>query len=175
MTNCAYCNAKKDMEVVYEDDKLIAVMHPKPATDGHIIVIPKKHYPILEQIPDYEITHIFKTVNKLSIAAFEAVESQGTNIIVQNGVAAGQLTPHVSIHIIPRKEGDNINLQWPAKQMTQEEMSTVELALKQGSENIGSFETEEKKEPIKLEKKTVKLKAEDKGENYLIKQLERIP
>lgn len=173
MSDCEYCNLK-DMEIIYEDDKLTAVLAPRPAADGHIIVIPKKHYQIIEQIPDYELAYIFNIVNKIGIAAFEAVEAQGTNIMIENGVAAGQLVPHVSIHIIPRKENDGLNFQWQPKPLTEEQMSTIELNLKKASESIGAFETEEKKAPIKLTTKAKKIK-KGKGENYLLKQLERIP
>jgi len=118
---------------------------------------------------------MFNIANKLSSAVFEAIGAKGTNIMVQNGVEAGQLVPHFAIHIIPRNENDNINFQWQPRQLTQEEMSTVELKLKQGAESIGQFETEEKKEPVEVEKKVEKIKKKEKGENYLLKQLERIP
>ena len=176
MSRCQYCDAAKGKaDVIYEDDKLVAFLAEKPATDGHIIVVPKKHYQIVEQIPDFELAYLFNTVNKLSIAAFEGVKAQGSNIIVQNGVAAGQTIPHVSVHIIPRNEKDNLNFQWQPKQLTEEQMSTVELQLKEGSKNVGQFQLEEKKEPIKLKKKVKKIKAEEKAEDYMIKQLERIP
>ncbi|MBW2966359.1 HIT family protein [Candidatus Woesearchaeota archaeon] len=174
---CVFCQAvkgKTKLEVVYEDEKIIAALHPRPASKGHLIVFSKTHYNIVEQIPDYEIGDIFKKINKLSVAAFEGVKSQGTNIIIQNGVAAGQEIPHVCIHIIPRNENDGINFQWQPKQLTQEEMSTVELTLKQEAENIGGFQKEEKAKPIKLdEKKPEKILSDE--ENYLIKQLQRIP
>ena len=174
---CVFCQAAKGkakLEKIYEDEKIIAVLHPRPASKGHIIVFSKTHYNIIEQIPDYEIGDIFKKINKLSIAAFEGVKSQGTNIIMQNGVAAGQEIPHICIHIIPRAENDGINFQWQPKQLTEEEMSTVELTLKQEAENIGGFEKQEKAKPIKLDEKKPKKILSDE-ENYLIKQLERIP
>lgn len=178
MTDCLFCKAvkgKTKLEKIYEDKKAIAAMHPAPASLGHVLVFPKTHYQIVEQIPDYEIASLFKLVNKLSSAVFEALGVKGTNIIIQNGVAAGQEIPHVCIHIIPRDDNDNINLLWKPKQLNEEEMSTVELKLKEGTKDIGSFETEEKKAPVKIEEKTEKLKQTEKGENYLIKQLERIP
>ena len=176
MTACIYCDAAKGqgIEIVYEDDRLIAFLASKPAADGHMIVIPKKHYQIIEQIPDHDIAHLFNTVNKLSIAAFESVKSQGTNIIIQNGVAAGQVIPHVSVHIIPRKENDGLDFQWQPKPLTEEVISTIELQLKKGTESIGAFQLEEKAEPIQLTTKAKTIK-KGKGENYLLKQLERIP
>jgi histidine triad (HIT) family protein len=176
---CILCNTvegKTKLEKVYEDKELIAVVHPRGAAPGHVFVIPKKHYQIFEQIPDYEVSHLFNVVNKISIAVFEATGAAGTNIILQNGVAAGQEVPHVCVHIIPRTEGDDIDFQWEPKHMSQEEMSSVELKLKKAASDIGGFEKEKKKE-IKVEKKQEKkiLTAEEEKENYMIMQLERIP
>ena len=173
---CLYCQLIKEKKnLVYEDDNLIAVMHPKPFVKGQILVIPKRHYQILEQIPDYEAAEIFKVVNKISIAAFESVKATGTNTIIQNGVAAGQLVPHFCVNIIPRKENDGLDFQWKPKQLSEEEISTIELKLKQEAESIGAFEKEKKKEPVVLEEKTEKIEEKKDRENYLIRQLEKIP
>ncbi len=172
--NCAICELKKSKELLYEDKDVFAVLSPEPATFGHIIVAPKKHYQIIEQIPDYEFGYLFNIANKLSTAVFEGIGAQGTNIIIQNGVEAGQDIPHVAIHIIPRRENDGLNFEWAPKQLTEEQMSTVELQLKEGAKDIGGFQKEEKAEPIKLDKKPQKLELSDQ-ENYLIKQLRRIP
>jgi len=179
MATCIFCNAVKGetkFRKIYEDAEVFAVAHPRGAAPGHILVFPKKHYQIFEQIPDYEITHLFSVVNKLSIAVFEGIKAEGTNIIIQNGVAAGQEIPHVCIHIIPRKQDDELPLQWKPKRLTEEQMSAVELKLKGAASEIGAFETEKKKEHVKTEKEETKiLKAEKEKENYMIRQLERIP
>ncbi len=172
---CALCNEiKQGKNKIYEDEHIYAVIHPKPASPGHMVVFPKKHYQILEQVPDFEVAKLFDVANKLSTAVFESLKVHGTNIIVQNGLAAGQSIPHISLHIIPRMENDGINFQWEPRQLNEEEMSTVELTLKDASDSVGGFEKEEKKEPVKVEKKIKKIKT-SKQENYLIKQLERIP
>ena len=174
MSECKICEAIKEKEeLIYEDKDVIAILSTEPASAGHIILSPKKHYPIIEQIPDYEFGHLFHIANKLSIAVFETVGCQGTNIIIENGVAAGQTVPHVTIHIIPRNENDGLNFQWNPKTLSEEEMSTVELKVREEAKSIGGFEKEKKKEAIKLEKKKEKISSEE--ENYLIKQLTRIP
>lgn len=172
---CALCDEiKSGKNKIYEDKDTYAIITPSPASPGHIILFPKKHYQILEQIPDYELAHLFDVANKMSTAVFESLKVQGTNIIIQNGVAAGQSIPHFSLHIIPRNENDCINFLWKPKSLNEEEMSTVELTLKEEAKNIGGFQTEEKTEPIKIEKKVEKIKP-TKEDNYLIKQLDRIP
>ncbi len=178
MTDCIFCNTvkgKTKLEKIYEDKDFIAVAHPRPAVPGHVFVFPKQHYQIFEQVPDYEVAALFNVVNKISVAVFEAVKAAGTNIILQNGVAAGQEIPHICVHIIPRNEGDGLDFQWEPKPLTEEQMSAVEKKVKEASGEVGQFEDKKKKEPIKIEKKVKKVKDEEGKENYMIKQLERIP
>lgn len=179
MEGCEFCSIiEKKLNMVYEDSQIYVMHAPKPASSGHMLVLPKQHWMIIEQIPDYEVSEIFEKVNKISTAVFEAAGAQGTNIIVQNGVAAGQSSSHFIIHVIPRREGDGLSLSWQPRQIGDDEMSTVELKLKDAAKDIGSFEkrpakpVEEKKEP---EKMIIDERRPDSAENYLIKQLERLP
>jgi len=170
---CAIIKGKEEAETIYEDKQVMAVLHLKPASPGQIIIFTKEHQPILEQVPDPLVSHAFKVANKLSTVLFESLNIQGTNIIVRNGTAAGQVIPHFSIDIIPRSENDGLNFQWQPLQISKDETETALLQLKEYTENIhpDMFGKETKKvkistEPIKLDK--------DK-ENYLIKQLTRVP
>ena len=107
---CEACELIKGEEKIYEDDKVFAVLAKNPANYGHIWVVPKEHYTIIEQVPDFVMAHIGVVTNKISMALFESMKIQGTNIFIQNGVAAGQNIPHLIVHIIPRFENDGINL-----------------------------------------------------------------
>ena len=167
---CKHISIKSNL--LYEDQKVAAFLSPNPSIVGHIVIAPKQHVPILEQVPDFIVSELFIKANKLSIACFESLGAEGTNIIVQNGVASGQTLPHVTVHIIPRKENDGLQLQWKPRQLSEEQMSTVELAVKEEAKKIGFFE-KEKPKPIEV-KKPEEIKP-TKEENYLIKQLNRIP
>ncbi|MFO8016934.1 MAG: HIT domain-containing protein [Candidatus Woesearchaeota archaeon] len=199
--DCPFCQkmASKD-EKLYEDEKVAVMLSDTPATIGHLLVMPKEHYPIIEQVPDFIVEHALKVANKISVAVFETLKVQGTNIIVNNGIAAGQDSAHFMIHVIPRKENDGLNLQWQPKQMGEEEMSTIELQLKEETKNIGSFQ-KEKEEPVEMSTEREEIKASGRGEsgqgevpeestsgeqepksgekkeeeNYLIKQWRKIP
>ena len=131
---CDYCEIGKGKipsEVVYEDDSIVAVISETAASPGQISIFPKEHYTILELVPDLLVDHIFRVVNKLSTIVFETLGVQGTNIIVQNGISAGQGVPHFCVNIIPRREGDVLNFQWKPKQLMEEEMDTAYLVLKE--------------------------------------------
>lgn len=157
---------------IYEDELVMAVLDVNGANPGHCFVMPKNHYPIMEQVPDREIGRLFNVSNKVSSAIFESLGAQGTNLFVANGIPAGQTVAHFTINVIPRKENDGINLLWQPKQLSEEEMSTVELKLKEQSKHVGGFEKEEKKARITAPKPVV---LSDEEEEYFGKQMRRIP
>lgn len=157
---------------IYEDDDILAILDFNGANPGHSFVIPKQHIPILEQTPSHLVGKLFNVANKISSAIFDTLKVQGTNIFVANGVPAGQKVAHFMINIIPRKENDGINIQWQPKQLSEEEMSTIELKIKEEVGDIGIGEAPKPKQ----EKRPEPISNEIEGEeNYLVKQLRRIP
>ena len=157
---------------IYEDEMVLAVLDVNGANPGHCFVMPKNHYPIIEQVPDKEIARLFQVSNKISSAIFESLGAQGTNVFVANGTPAGQTVAHVTVNIIPRKENDGINLQWQPKQLSEEEMSTVELRMKDSAKNIGHFEKEDKKPRVQAPKQVI---LSDEEEEYFSRQMRRLP
>ena len=145
---CDIIDSKIPSKKVYEDELAVAVIDVNGANPGHCFVMPKNHYPIIEQVPDNEIARLFQISNKVSSAIFESLGAQGTNIFVANGIPAGQTIAHVTINVIPRKNNDGISFQWQPKQLDEEEISTIELKLKEQTKNIGNFEKEEKREKV---------------------------
>jgi len=174
MTECLFCDIQKDKSrLLYENDKAVIAMHPSPFTKGHLLVIPKAHIPIMEQLPDELASELFILANKASIAQFEALHVLGTNILIENGLGAGQSIAHFSISVIPRSDKDGLDFNWAPKMLSEEQMSTVEMTLKEQLEKPQEKESEEKTEPKKKEEKNV-LKEEKGKTNYLIRQLDRL-
>ena len=101
-----------------------------PTTEnGHILVIPKKHYANYEEIPNYILEDLFKHI-KIIIKALR-IENQGNNILLNNGSAAGQYISHVHFHIIPRNDNDNIKIEvWKRKKFTKDEYNKLHKEMK---------------------------------------------
>ncbi|MBS3131659.1 HIT domain-containing protein [Candidatus Woesearchaeota archaeon] len=140
---CIFCHiisGKVQSRKIFEDDKSLAVLDINPANPGHVLLMPKEHYAIMPQIPEDEIGHLFMAAKALSNAMLRSLEVQGTNIIVANGVAAGQRAQHFMIHVIPRKDKDGVNFELPQKAMTEEQMDGIaeKIAMHLG----GTFERE---------------------------------
>lgn len=147
---CIFCqiiSGKVQSRKVYDDDLVVAILDVNPANPGHILIMPKEHYSIMPQMPDEEVSHIFVVAKALSNASLRALEAQGSNIIVANGVAAGQKAQHFMIHLIPRMENDNIGFQIPQKSIPEEELQNISKTL---SESLGqkAAESAEKITPI---------------------------
>ena len=176
---CQIVGNKVPSYKIYEDDLILAVLDVNGANPGHCFIIPKNHYPIIEQVPDEELAGLFSVANKISSSIFEDLKVQGTNIYVANGIPAGQTVAHFMIHVIPRKENDGINLQWKPKQLTEEEMSTVELKLKEGIQNIGVQKIESPQVPKiahdSVEPQVQSDSDDDDEEDYISRQMRRIP
>jgi len=172
MAECDYCELmKKPENKVFEDNDTVVAMASNPAAKGHLIVMPKKHTPILEQAEKGMTGKLFVIANKMSALAFEVFQAQGTNIIVQNGVPAGQTTPHLGVHVLPRSKDDGLKLDWKPNQASDEELDNAERQLK---EKVGVDEEPEEKKPEK-EAKAEKIVADKDKDDYLVKQIERLP
>jgi histidine triad (HIT) family protein len=171
---CEYCEittGKEDAMVVYEDDHIIGILNEKGVTPGQLTILTKEHFPIIEVIPDDVISRMFQVANGLSMALFQALHAQGTNIIVQNGLPAGQTVPHFAVTVVPRREGDAIDFSWTPKQVSQEDLQKVAAAVKSEMETLTS--TPVRTTPV--EEAPVEKITDENGESYLVKHLRRIP
>ena len=102
--SCAFCKiARKEAPAsrVYEDEQVIAFLSIQPINIGHTLVVPKKHYKNIYEIPEEEVGYLYKIVKKIAHAVTKAVDAEGIRIVQNNGEAAGQVIFHMHVHIIP--------------------------------------------------------------------------
>jgi histidine triad (HIT) family protein len=115
-TTCIFCAIIAHREPafrLYEDDDTLAFMDIHPANDGHCLVIPKKHYEtIFEMSPD-DFAAAARTVVRVAKAVHQGLQPRGLNVVQANGPIAGQSVGHVHVHVLPRREDDNLWLNWP--------------------------------------------------------------
>jgi len=129
---CIFCkiiNGEIPSYKVYEDENFLAFLDISQATIGHTLVIPKKHYENIFELP--EGSNIFSIVTKLAKAIKKATNVQGVNILNNNGEIAGQTVKHFHIHIIPRYENDNFNINFPTNSLSQKEFFDLTTKIKQ--------------------------------------------
>ncbi len=130
--NCIFCKiANKEIpaKIIHEDADTMCILDINPASEGHILVYPKKHYMILPHIPDDVLSKIFKNVKLMSQTLLKSLQCKGTTIFVANGMAAGQKAPHALIHVFPRRENDGL-VQLPNYEMSDEQIEKLKNELK---------------------------------------------
>ncbi len=120
--HCIFCDLIRgaaEVSICYEDSVAIAFLDIQPVNPGHVLVVPREHYEVLQDIPKDVGTHLYQVAAKLIPRVQTASGASDMNIVVNSGAAAGQNVMHYHIHLIPRREGDgfDVPLPFPGSQM----------------------------------------------------------
>lgn len=112
MSDCIFCKiaaGEIPSMKIFEDDKTLAFMDVAKDVDGHILVVPKKHYTNIFDITPDTLNAVMHTVQLVSNHLKDDCGYEGINLFNNNAECAGQAVLHYHIHIIPRKTGDAID------------------------------------------------------------------
>ncbi|MGW0195305.1 HIT family protein [Nonomuraea sp. NPDC003201] len=109
---CVFCEiiaGRVEAGVVHEDDSVVAIMDHKPATVGHVLVIPRVHVAGLADADDAVGTAIWRTARRVSGALrASGLRCDGVRLSLADGEAAGQDVFHLHLHVVPRFPGDGV-------------------------------------------------------------------
>jgi histidine triad (HIT) family protein len=115
MNDCVFCRIVAN-EIpcykVYEDASVLAFFDIAPVSPGHTVIIPKRHFANLEEVPESELSALIIAVKKVGRLLKDKLRILGYNISENNDSVAGQIVPHLHFHLVPRRNGDNLKL-WP--------------------------------------------------------------
>jgi len=115
MGDCIFCKIVKG-EIpsvkVYEDESVLAFMDINPINDGHTLVIPKKHAENIFEIEAKDLLAVMEVAHKIARAIKESLKPEALTVVQLNGRLAGQMVPHLHVHLIPRREGDALKVSW---------------------------------------------------------------
>ena len=119
--------------IVYEDEDTLAFMDIGPIIKGHALVIPKTCYDPVTETPDEVLAKLMSVAKRIAAAQIQELGADGVNIMQNNGRAAGQLVPHIHIHVIPRFNDDGHHWNWNAKSYdSSEEMEQLAEKIRKG-------------------------------------------
>ena len=110
--NCIFCqiiSGKSESHVLFEDADTIAFLDINPFSLGHTLVSPKEHISELIEVPDELLRKLFSTVKHVSRSIRVSLSADGINYGINEGEAANQIVPHIHVHIIPRKQKDDVS------------------------------------------------------------------
>ena len=134
MGDCIFCKiiqGEIPATKVYEDEKVLAFMDINPLNDGHTLVVPKRHAETIFEIDSQDLIATMKVAQRLAIAIKKALNSDGMIVVQLNNKAAGQMVPHLHIHLIPRWENDGLQIgKWEIKSGDMEKIKDIAEKIK---------------------------------------------
>ena len=127
---CIFCKiVSKEIptKILYEDEYTIAFLDAFPVAKGHTLIIPKQHFPQIQDMPDSVNQKLFETVHKV-ISKVDSVKGS-TLVLIHNGKDSGQEIMHVHVHLIPRgsdDSGDSLDMAFHNKpEFSESEINSV--------------------------------------------------
>ena len=88
--------------IIFEDEHHVVILDKYPIDTGHSLVIPKKPYEKITDMPKNEVAELFALVPEIANTILKATGAVAFSIAQNNGKEAKQIVPHVHVHIIPR-------------------------------------------------------------------------
>jgi histidine triad (HIT) family protein len=115
MKDCEFCRVVKgelERYVVLEDDLSLGFLDDRPLFPGHVLLIPRRHYETLVDLPPDLVEPLFLNARLLARAVEEAMSAQGTFVAINNRIS--QSVPHLHVHVVPRRQKDGLRgFFWP--------------------------------------------------------------
>jgi len=132
--SCKFCRIVKGLEpswTVYEDELVMAFLDINPASRGHTLIIPKKHYENIYDISEKELKRVIVIAKRLAGVYREALGASGVNILHASGRDAQQDVFHFHIHLVPRYKNDELNLWYRTQPISKAELSQITQKIRQ--------------------------------------------
>ena len=121
--DCVFCRiiaGEVPAHIVLDDEEFVAFLDARPVFKGHVLVVPRRHYVTLADLPVPAVGPLFERVRLLSAAIPAALGAQGTFVALNNVVS--QSVPHLHVHVVPRTKGDGLRgFFWPRGRYASEE------------------------------------------------------
>lgn len=109
MSDCIFCKIvahEVPNYTVYEDDMVLAFLDIHPHAKGHTVVIPKAHTERTIDVSLADMEAVSRGISHAVARIKKVLQPDGFNIGWNDGEAAGQVVPHLHVHILPRWTGD---------------------------------------------------------------------
>lgn len=106
--DCIFCKIERKeipSEVIYSDDNFFVVNDLHPVSNGHCLIIPKKHYETLFDMPSSLGSELLDLAKKQGFRLIKEKKAEGIKLVNNNFEASGQVVKHFHLHVIPEKKG----------------------------------------------------------------------
>jgi histidine triad (HIT) family protein len=134
---CLFCkivSRELEAKIIFEDEISLAFLDVRPLFPGHVLLIPKAHYPTLTDLPAQLIGPFFSNAQMLARKVQQVMKAEGTFVAMNNVVS--QSVPHLHVHIVPRKRSDGLRgFFWPRRPYQEGEMLALHEVLSRQSKS----------------------------------------
>ncbi len=134
MTDCVFCKivaGQIPSTRVYEDAEVLAFMDIGQVNPGHVLVAAKRHAPDLYALDEAQAAALGRAQVRIARAIRDAFEPAGLSVYQANGKPAGQTVFHYHVHLVPRHDGDGMQLTWPVKNPPRERLEEAAARIRQ--------------------------------------------
>ncbi len=104
MGDCIFCkiaNHEIQSDIVYEDEELVAFKDINPQAPVHILIIPRKHIPTINDLSAEDSELIGKMVLLAKkLAADMEIAERGYRLVFNCNREGGQMVFHIHLHLL---------------------------------------------------------------------------
>jgi histidine triad (HIT) family protein len=136
--DCIFCGiiaGRLPCANVYEDEAVIAFLDIGPLEKGHTLVVPRRHAEDIMSCPDDDLRRVIVVARRVARALTTVTGARGVNVTQANGKLAGQVVPHLHVHVIPRTRPTSHPARWqPGHYDSNDEMADYARRLREALE-----------------------------------------
>jgi histidine triad (HIT) family protein len=115
MSDCVFCRIADGSEpasVVSETTTTVAFLDITPMTPGHLLIVPREHAAVLAELDPDVGAELFREAIRIAAGVERAgLRVEGINLFLSDQEPAGQDIPHTHLHVVPRFEGDGVEIE----------------------------------------------------------------
>ena len=118
---------REKASVVYETPDVLCILDAYPTTLGHILVLPKTKSTHLLETSITTLQVLVETSQMIGKKLMDMEDVTGINILTNCGKSAGQTVDTTHVHVIPRRDGDNVDITKHVSKPLEEKDSAIVL------------------------------------------------
>ena len=116
-SDCAFCSIVRgelESATLFEDESTLAFLDLRQSNEGHVLVVPKRHFEQIYDLDEETASALAISVCKVARAVRRVYAPEGLSIWQSNDAAALQEVPHVHWHVFPRYIDDGHLVVYPS-------------------------------------------------------------
>jgi histidine triad (HIT) family protein len=128
MPLCIFCEivaGRIPAKKIFENENCLAFLDIFPASKGHTLVIPKKHFTDIHEADEVTYSQVGATAKQVADLLLSRLGADGTTVMQMSREAGWQTVFHLHMHVIPRWSGDNLQKPWESIPADEAELSEV--------------------------------------------------